>query len=116
MALYLPQQDVAIEIDDDPYSLPVDRDAYPTAKVIHATCADICDIARMGRLGRTVAHEAGEPVPAAAQDSDAWKHLAGLLFGGDAQTPQTYMDARLRSARRERIEQARMQPSNRPAA
>lgn len=41
MALYLPQQHLALDIVDDPDSAPVDRDAFPGFTVVPVTCEEI---------------------------------------------------------------------------
>ena len=43
MAYYWPQYGVAIEVDDDPYLLPFDEEAFPDAVVYHVTTDVICD-------------------------------------------------------------------------
>lgn len=64
MALYWPHHNVALEIVDDPHSLPVDRDAFPHINVISTTCAEISDPAASERLMRRLAHEMGIARPA----------------------------------------------------
>lgn len=104
MAIYLPQQNVAIQIDDDPYSLPVDREAYPTAKVIHMTSADFCDNGRMQSLCREIAQESDETLPPdAGTGASAREQFARLVFG---KGPQAFVSSYLESARRARIAQA----------
>ena len=43
MAYYWPQYGIAIEVDDDPYLLPFDEEAFPDAAVYHVTTDVICD-------------------------------------------------------------------------
>ena len=43
MAYYWPQYGVAIEVDDDPYLLPFDEEAFPDTAVYHVTTDVICD-------------------------------------------------------------------------
>ena len=43
MAYYWPQYGVAIEVDDDPYLLPFDEEAFPETAVYHVTTDVICD-------------------------------------------------------------------------
>ena len=43
MAYYWPQYGVAIEVDDDPYLLPFDEEAFPDTVVYHVTTDVICD-------------------------------------------------------------------------
>lgn len=50
MALYLPHLHLALEIVDDPYSAPVERDAFPDIEVIPVTCAQIGDPNAMDSL------------------------------------------------------------------
>lgn len=104
MAIYLPQQNVAIQVDDDPYSLPVDREAYPTARVIHVTSSDFGSTDRMYRLCRAIAQESGEELPPDAGTARSVREqFARLVFGSG---PQTFADSYLESARRARIAQA----------
>lgn len=41
MALYWPHSNVALDVTDDPLSMPVDRDAFPNIRVVSATCAEL---------------------------------------------------------------------------
>ena len=43
MSLYWPEQNVALEIVDDPASEPFDTVAHPDATVIRVTCTQIED-------------------------------------------------------------------------
>ncbi len=49
MAYYWPQYGVAIEVDDDPYLLPFDEEAFPDTVVYHVTTDVICDPSRSRR-------------------------------------------------------------------
>lgn len=43
MAYYWPQYGFAIEVDDDPYLLPFDEEAFPNTTVYHVTTDVICN-------------------------------------------------------------------------
>ena len=43
MAYHWPQYGIAIEVDDDPYLLPFDEEAFPDTAVYHVTTDVICD-------------------------------------------------------------------------
>lgn len=59
MAVYLPHLNVAVEIEDDPLSLPVDRDAYPDVIVIKTTCGELSNARAFERLAQRIARAAG---------------------------------------------------------
>lgn len=59
MALYWPQHGIAIQIDDDPYSMPFDEEAYPDATVYHITCEQVCDTESMSALAHHIARQHG---------------------------------------------------------
>ena len=56
MAYYWPQYGVAIEVDDDPYLLPFDEEAFPDAAVYHVTTDVICDPESFSALAHHIAH------------------------------------------------------------
>lgn len=104
MAIYLPQQNVAIQVDDDPYSLPVDREAYPTARVIHMTSADFGSTERIQSLCEEIERESdGAHTPSAGTGAGARERLARLIFGAG---PEAFASSYLESTRRARIAQA----------
>lgn len=70
MALYWPEQKVALEIVDDPASQPVDRDAFPDFTVIRVTCKQIEDPEASDVLARTLAHHLGSELP---PDNPQWR-------------------------------------------
>lgn len=88
MALYWPEQKVALEIVDDPASLPVDREAFPDFTVIQVTCAQIEDPEAYDVLARTLAHHLGTELP---PDNPQWRArrraLHRSLFGASS-TPR----------------------------
>lgn len=53
MAYYWPQYGVAIEVDDDPYLLPFDEEAFPDTAVYHVTTDVICDPESFSALATT---------------------------------------------------------------
>lgn len=57
MALYWPEQGVALEIVDDPLAEPFDRAAHPGVRVIQTTCDELADFDRLSRLMARVARE-----------------------------------------------------------
>ena len=83
MALYWPEQKVALEIVDDPASQPVDRDALPDFTVIQVTCEQIEDPEANDAIARTLAHHLGTELP---PDNPQWRArrraLHRTLFGG----------------------------------
>lgn len=84
MALYWPQHDIAIQIDDDPYSMPFDSEAYPEATVYHITCDQVCDPESMAALAHHIASCHGLELDADI-DSMIASRQASLytLFGAD---------------------------------
>lgn len=82
MALYWPEQKVALEIVDDPASQPVDRDAFPDFTVIEVTCAQIEDPVASHEIARSLAHHMGTELP---PDNPEWRArrraLHRTLFG-----------------------------------
>lgn len=63
MALYWPEQGVALEIVDDPLAEPFDRAAHPGVRVIQITCDELADFDRLSRLMARVARELGAAQP-----------------------------------------------------
>lgn len=55
MAYYWPQYGVAIEVDDDPYLLPFDEEAFPETAVYHVTTDVICDPESFSALAHHIA-------------------------------------------------------------
>ena len=55
MAYYWPQYGVAIEVDDDPYLLPFDEEAFPDTAVYHVTTDVICDPESFSALAHHIA-------------------------------------------------------------
>ncbi len=101
MAIYLPQQNVAIQVDDDPYSLPVDREAYPTARVIHMKSADFGSTERIQSLCEEIERESGVAGAAhAGTGASVRERLARLIFGNG---PEAFASSYLESTRRARI-------------
>ena len=56
MAYYWPQYGIAIEVDDDPYLLPFDEEAFPDTAVYHVTTDVICDPESFSALAHHIAH------------------------------------------------------------
>ncbi len=80
MAVYLPQERVAIEIIDDPMSLPADLDAFPGYSVIPVTSADVRDNQALDRLAQRVAQAAGTTIDGDTKSIEASRaHLSRLL-------------------------------------
>lgn len=63
MALYWPEQHVALEIVDDPHARPFDRASDPDATVIQATVAEISDLESFRALAKRLAAALGENLP-----------------------------------------------------
>lgn len=63
MALYWPEQGVALEIVDDPLAESFDRAAHPGVRVIQTTCDELADFDRLSRLMARVARELGAAQP-----------------------------------------------------
>lgn len=75
MALYWPQYNMALQIDDDPYSLPFDHDAYPQARVFHTTVSEMSDPVRATRMARRMANEMGIYLPPDTAESLAQRKI-----------------------------------------
>lgn len=57
MALYFPRYHVALEVTDDPMSMPVDREAFPGLRVLSLTRAEVLDSAVLDRLAERMARD-----------------------------------------------------------
>ncbi len=55
MALYFPEQDLAIDLADDPESAPVDPTAFPGMRTVRLSCAQLADPATFDELARLFA-------------------------------------------------------------
>ena len=87
MALYWPQHGIAIQIDDDPYSMPFDEEAFPEASVYHITCDEACDVESMTALAHHIAHEHGiELDPDIDELIGSRRATLHTLFGASPQT------------------------------
>lgn len=83
MAVYLPQERVAIEIVDNPMSLPADLDAFPGYSVIPVTCAEVRDGRALDRIAQRIALMTGVDLEAGTQSTRMTReHLARLLTSG----------------------------------
>lgn len=60
MSLYWPEQHVAIEIDDDPYGQPFDREVDPNALIMHLNSEIMNDQDSMIEFARVLAIALGE--------------------------------------------------------
>lgn len=69
MALYWPHQHIALEVVDDPFSAPVERDAFPGLTVIPITRKEIGDPDALDRATRRLAREASFRTETGAQDA-----------------------------------------------
>lgn len=74
MAVYLPSARIAVDVVDDPTSLPVDLDAFPDYTVVSVTRADLNNPAARSRMVKRIARAAG-----AARGKDG----AGAASGSD---------------------------------
>ena len=63
MSLYWPEQNVALEIVDDPASEPFDTVAHPDATVIRVTCTQIADPEALDGVARQLALGMGSALP-----------------------------------------------------
>lgn len=63
MALYWPEQHVALEIVDDPHARPFDCASDPDATVIQTTVAEISDLESFRALAKRLAAALGENPP-----------------------------------------------------
>lgn len=83
MAVYLPQERVAIEIVDDPMSLPADLDAFPGYSVIPVTSAEVHDGQALDRIIQQIAQVTGTPLDTDAKAAKrSREHLRQLLVTG----------------------------------
>lgn len=77
MALYWPEEKVAIDIIDDPNRHPFEGDDDYT--VLRITCAEIRDYEAFDRIMRHLAHLLGKEVPTSAEWREGNKELHALL-------------------------------------
>lgn len=63
MSLYWPEQNVGLEIVDDPASKPFDTVAHPDATVIQVTCAQIEDPEALDDIACQLALRMGSALP-----------------------------------------------------
>lgn len=87
MAYYWPQYGVAIEVDDDPYLLPFDEEAFPDTTVYHVTTDVICDPESFSALAHHIARIHNIELP---HDFDeliySRRLMLHMLFGADPST------------------------------
>lgn len=87
MAYYWPQYGVAIEVDDDPYLLPFDEEAFPDTAVYHVTTDVICDPESFSALAHHIARIHDIELP---HDFDeliySRRLMLHMLFGADPST------------------------------
>lgn len=90
MALYWPHSNVALDVTDDPQSMPVDTEAFPGIRVVSATRAELGDPARLRQVAERLAEAArGSRSQAALTSCAAQAQLKRFLstafaHGGDA--------------------------------
>lgn len=63
MALYWPEQKLALEIIDDPEASPVREDLGPDWRVKYVTVSQVMDAENMMELGDEIAEMLGAPRP-----------------------------------------------------
>lgn len=63
MALYWPNQHVALEVVDDPLAKPFDRATDPHATVVQTTVAEISNLSSLRKLARHLADLFGRHAP-----------------------------------------------------
>ena len=90
MALYWPEQHVALEIVDDPHARPFDRASDPDATVIQATVAEISDLESVRALAKQLAVALGENLPEDTQN----RLRAGISQSSMEQARQTVSEYR----------------------
>ena len=97
MAYYWPQYGVAIEVDDDPYLLPFDEEAFPDTAVYHVTTDVICDPESFSALAHPSARIHDIELPHDVDELIYSRRLMlHMLFGADPSTfarVYTTMDA-----------------------
>ena len=79
MAYYWPQYGVAIEVDDDPYLLPFDEEAFPDTAVYHVTTDVICDPESFSAHDIELPHDFDELIYSR-------RLMLHMLFGADPST------------------------------
>ncbi len=89
MAVYVPAAKIAVEIVDDPTSLPADLDAFPGFTVVPITTADLRNptaldrtVKRIARAAQPSRQAAGENASAAAPSKQERKQLHRLISKG----------------------------------
>lgn len=83
MAVYLPSAKIAVEIVDDPASLPADLDAFPDFTIVPITRADLRNPVAFDRVVRRIARIADRTAPAEhSQDARYRKRLRTLITTG----------------------------------
>lgn len=88
MAVYLPSAKIAVEIVDDPASLPADLDAFPDFTIVPITRADLRDPMAFNRAVRRIARIADRTAPAEqSQDPRHRKRLRALIATGLGLSP-----------------------------
>ena len=87
MALYWPNFGIAIQIDDDIYSMPFDEEAFPDTAVYHITSDQASDIESMSALAHHIAHIHGIDLGADFDEKISARRIAlHTLFGADPAT------------------------------
>lgn len=80
MALYWPHSNVALDVTDDPHSMPVDTDAFPHIRVVSATCAELRNPALRRQVAERLARAArGSHAPGALSSLAAQAQLQRFL-------------------------------------
>ena len=87
MAVYLPSAKIAVEIVDDPTSLPADLSAFPDFTIVSITRADLRSPAARDRTVKRIARMAANK-PGAHAASDTHDQPAGT----STSMPRTYID------------------------
>lgn len=89
MAVYVPAAKIAVEIADDPTSLPADLDAFPGFTVVPITTADLRNpialnrtVKRIARAAQPSRHATGGTAGAAAPSKQERKRLQRLISRG----------------------------------
>lgn len=87
MAYHWPQYGIAIEVDDDPYLLPFDEEAFPDTTVYHVTTDVICDPESFSALAHHIAHIHDIELPPDFDELVYSRRLMlHMLFGADPST------------------------------
>ena len=58
MALYWPHSNVALDVTDDPQSMPVDTEAFPGIRIVSATRAELGNPAQLRKVADRLAEAA----------------------------------------------------------